>query len=269
MRKTAILWTIFGLLIGTSIGLAAEYLEHSERQDKPSAAKDVARPAQTYLGIGIEALHPGFASQLPELVPNGHGVLIAQVAKDSPAEKAGLEANDIVLAYGKQKIRSPEQFVKLVRKDKPGREVNLQVIRGGKATEVKVVLGEMKNADMPRRHTVFRPFWGRHHEQTVTPEEEQARWTTFDSMTLTRLDENRYRAEIKYRDQEGKIDTRTYEGSRDEIQKSIHSEKDMPDSERAHLLRALDMPGSDFELGPAVYMTPEGRVFWDFEELTP
>jgi membrane-associated protease RseP (regulator of RpoE activity) len=269
MRKTAIVWTVVGILIGTSIGLAAEYREHALRKDKESAANDTGRPSQAYLGIGIEPLHPALVSQLPKLIPNGHGVLIAQVAKGSPAEKAGLEKHDIVLEYGKQEIRSPEQFVKLVHKDKPGREATLHVIRGGKATEVNVVLGEAKNAKLPLRHSVLRPFWEQTHKRRITPEQEQVNWSTFDSMALTRMDENRYRAEIKYRDQEGKIDTRTYEGTREDIQKSIESAKDMPDAERAHLLRALDMPGSDLEFGPAVYMTPEGQVIWDFEGLTP
>lgn len=269
MRKTAIVWTVIGLLIGTSIGLAAEYREHSLRQNRTSATDEAKRVSQAYLGLGIESLHPALASQLGDVIPNGHGVLIAQVAKGSPAEEAGLKMHDIVLAYGKQEVRSPEQFVRLVRKDKPGDEVTLHVVRLGKATEVKVVLGETKTSEQPRRHTVLRPFWQQHHNGAVTPEQEEARWSTFDSMALTRLDENSFRAEIKYRDQEGKIDTRTYEGTREDIQKSIQSEKDMPDAERAHLLRALDVPGTDLEFDPAVYMPPEGPVIWDFERLVP
>lgn len=269
MRKSTVLWTIAGLLVGTAICLAVESKENPQSNQESSAQKPaVAEESQAYLGIGIEAVPPVLASQLPDLIPSGQGALIAQVVKDSPADHAGLKMHDVVVAYGNQKIRSPEQFVKLVRKDAPGTEVTLNVVRTGKTHEINVVLGKREAAERPQRHRVMRPLWG-HHERAVTPEADETQWSTFDSMSLTRLDNNRFRAEIKYRDKEGKVDTRTYEGTREEVRKAIRAEKDMPDAERGHLLRAMGMPGSILGFGPAVYTTPDGKVIWDFEDLVP
>ena len=270
MRRATVLWTIAGLLVGTAICLAVESKENSQSSVESSAQKPAAtEEPQAYLGIGIEAVPPVLASQLPDLIPSGQGALIAQVVKESPADHAGLKMHDVVVAYGNQKVRSPEQFVKLVRQDKPGTEVTLNVVRTGKSHEIKVVLGEGNTTERPHRHRVMRPLWGQHHERAVTPEEDAAQWSTFDSMALTRLDDNRFRAEIKYRDKEGKVDTRTYEGTREELRKAIQSEKDMPDAERGHLLRAMGMPGSLLGFGPAIYTTPDGELIWDFEDLVP
>lgn len=271
MNKLVATWTIAGLLVGAAICLAAETKAMPRRPDEEPAVKEaeMSRSSQAYLGVGIEALHPALASQLPNLVPAGHGVLIAQVAEGSPAAKAGLKTHDIVLAYGDQKVQSPEQFVKLVHKDKPGREVTLHILRAGKPAEIKVTVGETKVAEAPLRHRVLRPLLGQKPDRSAAPEEAEGRWSTFDSMALTRLDANRFRAEIKYRDEKGKIDQRTYEGTREELRKAIQAEKGMPDAERGHLLRALDMRGGTFEFGPAVYVTPGGEVIWDFEGLAP
>lgn len=51
-----------------------------------------------------------------------------------------------------------------------------------------------------------------------------------------------------------------------EIGHDIMAQKDLPDTGREHLLPALDTPNDDeleFDF-PAVYMTPDGRVIWEF-----
>ena len=74
---------------------------------------------QAYLGVGVEAVPSALEKQLPTL--NNQGVLIAEVAKDSPAQHAGLKPYDILVSYDDHQLYSPEQLVKLVQNDKPGR----------------------------------------------------------------------------------------------------------------------------------------------------
>ena len=70
---------------------------------------------QAYLGVGVESLPTALTSQMPSVLSEGCGVLVADVAAGSPAEKAGLKQNDILISYDDQRLYSPEQFVKLVR----------------------------------------------------------------------------------------------------------------------------------------------------------
>jgi len=70
---------------------------------------------------------------------------IAKVEKDSPAEKAGLQANDVVLRCDKKKVADLEDLLTLIRKHKPGDEIALEVRRGTEMIQLKVVVGK-KNA---------------------------------------------------------------------------------------------------------------------------
>jgi membrane-associated protease RseP (regulator of RpoE activity) len=263
MKKRLTLLLIVGFLSSAMVCLAVEAKEKKAPKEKgpPVTSEQPTGEVQAYLGIGIEPVHPALLSHLLDLIGEGGGVSVGQVAEGSPAAKAGLKMYDVLTSYDGQKITSPEEFVKLVQADKPGREVKLNLIRAGKAEEVKVTLGEHQVAATPEAHRAFRVPLKR-----LTPEEREARWSSFDSMTLTRVDKDRFKAEVKYRDDQGKVDSRTFEGSRDEIRKAIDGEKDLPANERAHLLRALDMPGHPVEFDfPGFRVTPEGGVMWDFE----
>lgn len=87
---------------------------------------------------------PGAPFQIP------HGMLqvvVGEVTKDSPADKAGLKAGDVISAANGTAISTPDQLVKLVQAAKPGDKMTLSVTRDGKAQEITVTLGE--NSDKP------------------------------------------------------------------------------------------------------------------------
>jgi serine protease Do len=55
------------------------------------------------------------------------GVLISDIEDLSPAQERGLKKGDLVTDIGDQKISTPEQFEKLIKKLKPGDAVMLRV----------------------------------------------------------------------------------------------------------------------------------------------
>jgi serine protease Do len=59
------------------------------------------------------------------------GVRIDSVDRDSPAEKAGLKAGDVVVEYDGERVRSARQFTRLVQETPDGRQVPLAVLRDG------------------------------------------------------------------------------------------------------------------------------------------
>lgn len=71
------------------------------------------------------------------------GVVIVEVAADSPADAAGLEAGDEILAIDKQEVDTTAELVDAIGSHKPGDEVTLNVIRRGRdqAEQVRVTLG--------------------------------------------------------------------------------------------------------------------------------
>jgi S1-C subfamily serine protease len=64
------------------------------------------------------------------------GVKIDAVHSDSPAEKAGLKAGDIVVDYDGERVRSARQFTRLVQETPEGRSVAIGIMRDGKTQTV-------------------------------------------------------------------------------------------------------------------------------------
>ena len=230
-----------------------------------SSAKSAAN-MQAYLGIGVASLPPALVSHLPNVLADGTGVVVAEVAADSPAQKAGLKANDILTSYDDQRLYAPEQFVKLVRHDKPDRQVKLGVVHDGKTEEIKVALGEHSAVAGEQEHPLgMRGPMPMHTERPMTAAEEEAQWSSFDSLTLSRTDKDHFKAEIKYRDEKGRVETRDFQGTREQIRKDIEAQKDLPSNERQQLLRAVSMSRYPLETEfPYVEFIPNHGILWDF-----
>lgn len=67
---------------------------------------------------------------------------IVNVSPNSPAEKAGLMANDIVRGFDGKKVASAEDLIKLMQGKRPGNEVPLEIQRGVDTINVRVTLGK-------------------------------------------------------------------------------------------------------------------------------
>lgn len=255
------------ILVLTAVSLAPVYILADEQSDagkvnkqtqpkgaerarsEPDGTPKAAAPKRhhpTYLGVWVRDIDPALAAHLPGVVPNDEGVLVEAVAEDSPAAKAGIKVHDILLTYDDQKLLASEQFVKLVSNDKSGREVALGLIRAGKSETVKATLAQRPHHDRNAEHRQPpRRLWPmiRQWEQTGRwpAAQRQPEWSNFDSMTLKKLDKNRFHASIRHTDAHGKMRSHEFEGSLAEIQKKIETDDDMTPDERAHLLRSLNL----------------------------
>lgn len=238
MRKQ--ITTIFMLAAAVgiaAIGVAADKASPAMKMAATSSPMKSVKNSQAYLGVGVESLPEALISQLPSELGEGCGVLVSEVAVGSPAEKAGLKANDVLVSYDNQRLYSPEQFVKLVRYDKPERHVKLGLVHDGKPADIEVALGERSSTIGEQEYGMGRHFpMSIRAQRPMTTEEEDARWSSFDSLTLSRTDKDHFKAEIKYRDDKGKLETRDFQGSREQLRKDIDAEKDLPMNEREQLL---------------------------------
>jgi serine protease Do len=96
----------------------------------------------TYLGVNLAEVDPNRARELK--LKEDFGVEITRVEDNSPAEKAGVKAGDVVLEYNGQRVEGMEQFGRLVRETPPGREVKLTVSRNGAPQTLTAVLSSRK-----------------------------------------------------------------------------------------------------------------------------
>jgi membrane-associated protease RseP (regulator of RpoE activity) len=70
------------------------------------------------------------------------GVGITEVVKDSPAEKAGLRKDDVIVRFEGENITSTRKLSRLVSEVAPDHTVRLTISRGGSEQEVSVTVGK-------------------------------------------------------------------------------------------------------------------------------
>ena len=122
-----------------------------DQEIKVTLGDNPDKKGTAYLGIrfapsfgfmrGIPGEH-GRGNRLP--FPMQAGVFVGQVAKDSPAEQAGLKAGDVISAVNGGAIKTPTDLVDLVSKSKVGDKLSLSIKHDGSDTAmtIDVTLGD-------------------------------------------------------------------------------------------------------------------------------
>jgi S1-C subfamily serine protease len=105
------------------------------------------KTADTLLEHGsIKRGYIGIAAQPVPLKVEQDGrdtaLLVMAVNDGSPAAMAGVIVGDVILSFEGRAVQSPEDLLDLLTGDVVGRAVTLRVLRGGKPTEVSVLVGE-------------------------------------------------------------------------------------------------------------------------------
>jgi serine protease Do len=92
-----------------------------------------------WLGVQIQALTEDMARTYR--MKDNKGALISDVTTDSPAEKAGLKADDVVIGVDGRPVEDNGDLSRYVASKAPGTTVNLRVLRAGGEQTIAVLLG--------------------------------------------------------------------------------------------------------------------------------
>ena len=98
-----------------------------------------------WLGVRIQEVTKEIADV--EGLKNTQGALIASVGDKSPADKAGLEAGDIILKFDGKKINTMRTLPKLVSRTEVGKSVELEIWRNKKILTKKLKLGRLESSE--------------------------------------------------------------------------------------------------------------------------
>ncbi len=109
----------------------------------PAAGRD-APDTIAYLGVAAGPVEPMLARHLK--LKSGAGLTVMMVDEKSAADGL-LEVEDILTELDGQILVNSDQFVTLVRMQKPGQEVTLKLLRAGAEKTIKVKLGERAAPD--------------------------------------------------------------------------------------------------------------------------
>lgn len=111
------------------------------------SVKEEGRIVRPFIGVRYVALNEQVAASRGLSV--SQGALITSdivsspaIVPDSPAEKAGLRAGDIIIEFGGRKITDSTSLQKLTREAEVGDEVDVKILRDGNEETITLVLEE-------------------------------------------------------------------------------------------------------------------------------
>lgn len=94
-----------------------------------------------WLGVTIQEMTPEISQKFG--LEKSKGALVSDVAKGSPAEKAGILRGDIILEFNGREVKDVSSLRNMVAQSKVGSDVSIKVLRSGKEYNAKLVIAEL------------------------------------------------------------------------------------------------------------------------------
>ncbi len=108
--------------------------------------KTTGKVTRGWLGVMIQNVNQDLAQQFGLHKPIG--ALVGEVSPDSPAEKAGIMAGDIIIKFDKKEITQMNMLPAIVAQTPVGEVVKVTLFRDGKKETVKVTIAKLKEDDL-------------------------------------------------------------------------------------------------------------------------
>jgi len=105
--------------------------------------KKFGKTSRGWLGVRIQLVTEEIAEAYGLDKPKG--ALVASVENNSPSFKAGLKPGDIILKFDGKDIKKDRDLPRIVATTKVGKNVQLEIWRGNRIINLKVVLGELES----------------------------------------------------------------------------------------------------------------------------
>jgi serine protease Do len=107
-----------------------------------SQLRDKGRVTRGRIGVQIQEVSREAADSFG--LKQAAGALVNSVEKGGPADKAGIEAGDIILKVDGRDVPNSSTLPRIITQVRPGTKVTLNVWRNGSARDVAVTVAEMK-----------------------------------------------------------------------------------------------------------------------------
>jgi serine protease Do len=108
--------------------------------------KDKGKVVRGYLGTVIQRVTPELADTLGLKSPRG--ALVAEVAKDGPAERAGVRAGDVIVEFDGKELKDSTDLPLQVAAVTPGKTVPVKILRDSREITLSLTVGEMKEKEV-------------------------------------------------------------------------------------------------------------------------
>jgi serine protease Do len=103
--------------------------------------RDQGNVVRGWLGVSVDKVSPADAQSSG--LPDARGVMVVEVLRDSPAERAGLRKGDVIVAVNDQPLNGPSDLTRRIASTPPGTRVPVTVVREGARKTIPVELGRL------------------------------------------------------------------------------------------------------------------------------
>jgi len=126
-----------GGFMGLSFAIPIDVALDVQRQ-----LRDKGHVSRGRIGVLIQEVTRDLANSFG--LDRARGALVNSVEKGSPADKAGIQATDIITRFGGKLVESSSDLPRIVGGTAPGSRVDVQVWRKGEAQTLEITVGELK-----------------------------------------------------------------------------------------------------------------------------
>jgi serine protease Do len=98
-----------------------------------------------WLGVHIQLVTDEIAETLG--LKTSMGALVASVIKDGPAEKAKIQAGDVIISFDGKEINEMRRLPKIVADTEVGKKVDIEIWRDKKRVPLKIAIGELDEGE--------------------------------------------------------------------------------------------------------------------------
>ena len=131
-----------------AVAIGAAVAPAARAQDAPGLVETLIEPAAlqntqiwTTLGggrLGVSVRDVNDDDVKRGRLASAHGVVVDEVNAESPAEKAGFKSGDIIVEFDGERVRSVQQFTRLVQETPTARTASVVVMRDGQKSTLSV-----------------------------------------------------------------------------------------------------------------------------------
>jgi serine protease Do len=113
--------------------------------------REKGRVSRGRIGVVIQEVSKDLATSFG--LDRPRGALVNSVEKGSPADKAGVEATDIITRFDGKAVDASNDLPRIVGATRPGAKIELEVWRKGAARTLSITVGELQESKVSARDT--------------------------------------------------------------------------------------------------------------------
>ncbi|MCM8768676.1 MAG: DegQ family serine endoprotease [Candidatus Omnitrophica bacterium] len=133
--------------------------------------KEHGKVSRGFLGVMLQPLTEDLAESFG--LKDTSGALVAEVLKDTPAEKGGIQAGDVILELNGKPIKDIKDLQLKVADTRVGEPVTLTIWREKKKIQLTIRTGEAPEEPIASRSSVMEKTWRGTKVSEITPELKQ------------------------------------------------------------------------------------------------